>query len=175
MQVDRKALVVYYSRSGTTSPLADMLAGMLPADCEPIRERAGPARREGVRGFARSIADVVWRRRVELEPSRFDVSRYEMVVIGTPVWASCACAPVATWLADHARQLRHVAFFCSEGGRGSEKAFTQMSQLARISPVATCAVSARDLHTMRDYALLNAFAAKVRRRLAALEMIEWTL
>jgi hypothetical protein len=50
-----------------------------------------------------------------------------------------------------------------------------MSRMARISPVATCAVSARDLRALRDCALLNAFASKIRRRIAALEEMEWML
>jgi UDP-N-acetylglucosamine:LPS N-acetylglucosamine transferase len=166
---------VCFSRSGTTRRLADRLAAILPADCEGIRERGDPRRRRGIRGFVRSLADVIAQRRADVVPTAYDLARYDIVVVGTPVWASCPSTPVATWLADHRNQLRHVAFFCSLGGRGSDKAFERMRASAGVSPLATCAVTAADVQSGHDHALLDAFAHKIRHRLSTLETIEWTM
>ena len=175
MQDRPRILVVCYSRSGTTQRLADMLAATLPADCETLYEREGPRWRSGTRGYARSIVDVIAHRRANLRPTMHDPSHYDIVVVGTPVWASCASTPVATWLAAHHRQFRHVAFFCSLGGRGSEKAFEQMHASVGLSPLATCAGTGADLRAGREHALVNEFAHKIRHRLATLETIEWTM
>jgi flavodoxin-like protein len=175
MQDRPQILVVCFSRTGTTQRLADMLTAMLPADCETIRERGGPQWRRGARGYARSLADVIVHRRAELLPTDFDPSHHDIVVVGTPVWASSPSTPVATWLADHRKQFRHVAFCCSLGGHGSEKTFEQMRASAGVSPLATCAVTGADLRAGRDHVLLDAFAHKIRHRLATLGTTEWTI
>jgi hypothetical protein len=168
-------LVVCFSRSGATQRLADMLAALLPADCETLREREGVQWRSGARGYARSLIDIIARRPANLRPTMHDPTHYDIVIVGTPVWASHASAPVSTWLAQHHRQFRHVAFFCSLGGQGSDKAFDQMCASAGVSPLATCAVTGADLRAGRDHALVEEFAHKVRHRLAALQTIEWTM
>lgn len=168
-------LVVCFSRSGTTQRLADAIAAQLPADCETLREREGAQWRSGARGYARSLIDIIARRSANLRPTMHDPAQYDIVIVGTPVWASRASTPVSTWLAQHRRQFRHLALFCSRGSRGSDKAFEQMGASAGVSPLATCAVTGADLRAGRDYALVDEFARKVRHRLAALQTIEWTM
>jgi flavodoxin len=175
MQDRPRILVVCFSRSGTTQRLAEMLAARLPADCEALREREGLQPRSGTRGYARSIVDVIVHRRADLRPTMHDLSHYDIVVVGTPVWASRASTPIATWLVEHRKEFRQIAFFCSLGGRGSERAFEQMRASAGVSPIATCAVTGADVRAGRDHALLDEFAHKIRHRLAALETIEWTM
>jgi hypothetical protein len=170
-----QVLIVAFSRTGTTQRLAELLATLVPADCEALREREGPQHRRGVSGYVRSLVDTIGRRQANLLPTVHDPARYDAVVIATPVWASCAATPVTTWLAQHRGRLRNVAFLCSLGGHGSDKAFEQMHTSAGVSPIATCAVSATDLRAGRDHALLDGFAHKIRDRLSVLESLEWSI
>jgi menaquinone-dependent protoporphyrinogen IX oxidase len=170
-----RILIVSFSRTGTTERLADLLAARLLADCEALREREGPQWRSGVRGYLRSLADSIGQRHANPLPTAHDPTQYDVVVVGTPVWASCAAAPVTTWLAGHRGHLRKVAFFCSLGGYGSDKAFEQMHTSAGVTPLATCAIRAADLRAGRDQRLLDAFARKIRDRAAVLESLEWSL
>jgi len=43
--------------------------------------------------------------------------------------------------------VRTTAFFCTMGARGSEDTFAQMKLLAQRAPIATCAISARDMQS----------------------------
>jgi hypothetical protein len=52
------------------------------------------------------------------------------------------------------------------GGRGSEGAFSQMQALAQLAPIATCAVSARDIESGDAREKLARFALEVRDNLA---------
>jgi flavodoxin len=144
MNAPSRILVVFYSRSDTTAEFAGRLAAELDGDYERLQEVDFP-RRTGPFGFLCSILDVVRKRPSHLRPMTHELSNYDVVLIGTPVWAGRASTPVATWLAQHWHEVRTTAFFCTMGGRGSEDTFAQMQQLAHCAPIATCAISARDM------------------------------
>lgn len=135
-----KVLVVYYSRSGTTRTLASAIAKSLGSDIEEIVE---PRDRNGFIGYIRSLIETARRQPSAIEPSREDPSAYDLVIIGSPVWAGSIPAPVRSYLAANKARLPEVAFFCTLSGRGSESMFAQMQILLGKSPQASLAVTAR--------------------------------
>ncbi|MBP0593414.1 flavodoxin family protein [Paraburkholderia sp. LEh10] len=158
-------LVVYYSRGGRTRRIAEMLASELGADIEPICERSlGVARGRG-RGYVRSLVDAWLRRRIDLLPARHDVSSYDVVVVGSAVWASHASAPAVTWLKDHGARIRRLALLCCLRRRGGRQALTQMARAAGKPAIASCAVTARDLRFGIDGVKRQAFARRIKHRL----------
>ena len=165
MDVSRRMLVVFYSRSETTAAVARRLADALDADCARLQE-ADDRRRAGAVGFLRCLADVIGNRAANLRPTARSPSAYDVVVLGTPVWAGRASTPVSTWLARHAHELRATAFFCTMGARGELTAFGQMRALARQQPIATCAISGRDIGRGLAAGKLARFARSIARRLA---------
>ncbi|KUY85424.1 flavodoxin [Burkholderia territorii] len=165
MDTSRRMLVVFYSRSETTAAIARRLATELDADCERLQE-VDDRRRAGAVGFLRSLADVIRDRAADLRPTACSPSAYDVVVIGTPVWAGRASTPVSSWLARHGSELRATAFFCTMGQRGDLTAFGQMQALARQAPIATCAISGRDIGRGLAAGKLARFARSIARRLA---------
>jgi len=143
------------------------------APFEPIREQGANVSRAGARGYLRSLIDALCRRRVSIMPALHDSSCYEIVVIGSPVWASHASAPVLAWLTEHGEQIRHLALFCCLGGRGAGPALKQLAGAARKAPVATCAITTHDVHERLDGDLRQSFARKIRHKLAARLEVEW--
>ena len=87
---DGRILVVFFSRSGTTRKLASAIAASLGADLEEICDYSD---RRGVGGYIRSLIDAVGKRSVEIVPGGHDVAAYDLVVVGTPVWAGMPSAP----------------------------------------------------------------------------------
>jgi hypothetical protein len=77
-------------------------------------------------------------------PKKHEVSSYDLVVIGTPVWAWSLSSPVRAYLMATASQLPKVAFFCTLGGSGSENAFAQMTAIVGKEPRAVCAITQRE-------------------------------
>jgi len=136
-----KVLVVYYSRTGATRRLAEALAKALQADIEPITDRKN---RSGIFGYLRSLAESLQKRGAAVEPMKTDPRSYDLVVIGTPVWAWSVSSPVRSYLAANRRRLPDVAFFCTMGSRGGERAFEEMQAIAGKAPRAGCAVTARE-------------------------------
>lgn len=146
-----KVLVVYYSRSGNTRRLGDEIArAFANCDVEVIRDTAA---RRGVGGYLRSAYQALRRQTTRLEPSRFDPRKYDLVIVGTPVWASSLSVPVRSYLGEHGRELTRVAFFLTHGGSGKNRVFAQMTHLTAKPPVATLAV--REVELRRDSFLVR--------------------
>lgn len=144
----KKILVVYYSRTGYTRNLAGEIVAELHADVDQLDDRRD---RCGIFGYLRCAREALKKRTVELLPPVYDPSNYDLVVVGTPVWAGNMCSPLRSYVAAHRAQLKEVAFFCTQGGSGAEKVFRDLAQLCGKSPLATLAVTDREL-TGRTYA-----------------------
>jgi flavodoxin len=153
-------LVVYFSRTGNTRSVAEAVAERLRADHEPIVE-LGPARR-GLRGWTRSVMDSVLHNLPAIRSPIHQPSAYDLVVIGTPVWSASMAAPVRTYLVTHQPEFREVAFFCTQGGSGAERAFAQMSGVSRLLPRATLAIGEGQLHTDLSLAEIDRFVGELR-------------
>jgi hypothetical protein len=132
-----RVLVVYYSRSGNTKRLARAIAAALAADVEELHD---PTDRSGVLGYLRSGVEAYAGVLAGLEHPRRDPAGYDVVVVGTPVWAASVSSPVRTYLWHEQARLPQVAFVATLGGRGEKRAFGQMKALAGRSPIATLAV-----------------------------------
>jgi flavodoxin len=137
-----RTLVVSYSRTGNTRRLARALARALGADHEEIRDRAD---RAGIAGYLRCGLEALLEASTEIGPPKHDPAGYDLVVVGTPVWATSVSSPVRTFLWLERQRLPAVAFFATLGGAGSERAFGQMRALAGKAPAATLAVRESDL------------------------------
>ncbi|MGF6920581.1 flavodoxin family protein [Paraburkholderia sp. 40] len=164
-----KVLVVYFSRTGTTRLLASAIAGMLAADLEAIcdcSDRAGPG------GYLRSLIDAIRKRPTEIGPAGLSVSAYDLVVIGSPVWAGSVSAPVRSYLIENRARLPQVAFFCSFGGHGADAALREMGELAGKPAVAECKITAAAAHQGAQ-AALAAFVGGLKRHLARAGEFEW--
>ncbi|OIQ74409.1 flavodoxin [mine drainage metagenome] len=154
-----KTLVTFYSRSGTTRRIAEALSATLKCDLEEITE---PKPRTGFLGYIRSLLEASWRRPSTILPKKHDVSSYDLVVIGTPVWAWSLSSPVRTYLMATASQLPEVAFFCTLGGSGSESAFAQMTAIVGKQPRAVCAITQREAWSENYFDRLSQFQKALR-------------
>jgi flavodoxin len=166
---EAKVLVVYFSRTGTTRLLASTIARMLGADLEEICDCSD---REGAGGYLRSLVDAIRKRPTEIVPAGLSVSAYDLVVIGSPVWAGSVSAPVRSYLIENRARLPQIAFFCSYGGRGADKALREMRQLVGKPPVAECKVTAAEAHRGTHAALAD-FVGGLKRHLARASEFEW--
>ncbi|MGO8909902.1 MAG: flavodoxin family protein [Bradyrhizobium sp.] len=149
-----RTLVVFYSRSGTTRRIAEALSAALKCDLEEITE---PRPRTGFFGYIRSLLEASRKRPSTILPKKHEVSSYDLVVIGTPVWAWSLSSPVRAYLMATASQLPKVAFFCTLGARGSESAFAQMTAIVGKKPRAICAIAQGEVLSGGYSARLSAF------------------
>ncbi|TYB30492.1 MAG: flavodoxin [Candidatus Mcinerneyibacterium aminivorans] len=105
-----KALVVYYSRTGITQNLAENIAKNLNADMDEIKDKKS---RSGLFGWFGAGKDAVLKKETEIEYDA-DPENYDVVIIGSPVWAGNITPAVRTYLNKFTFQK--VAFFATYGG-----------------------------------------------------------
>jgi hypothetical protein len=159
-----RALVVFYSLTGTTRRVARALAAELGADLEEIR---CPSYYRGFFGFWRA-GYASWKSKIpEIGPPQHDPSKYDLVVVGGPVWAWNVCTPVRAYLTRAAGRLPAVAFFVTVGGVGFEQALATMEALAPRNPAATLTQRTEDFNRGTDHTATASFAAALRRTKAA--------
>lgn len=137
-----KSLVTYFSRTGHTQRVATEIATLIGADLEPIVEQRS---RKGVFGYLRSGRDAYKKLIVPIEPSKKDPAAYELVVLGTPVWAGSISAPVRAYVAAHKQKLGRIALFCTQGGSGGPKVLRELAELIGAVPAATLVINEKAL------------------------------
>jgi len=130
----KRALVVFYSRTGATKIVGDKIARLLQCDSEELVDRRP---RLGLAGYLRSGFDATFRRSADLAPTKLDPSAYDLVLIGTPIWNASVSAPIRTYLAANQARIKRVAFFCTHGSSGSAKVLEELERLCAKKPVAT--------------------------------------
>ncbi len=108
-----KKLVVYYSRTGTTKIAAEILAKELNADIEGIVDKT---KRSGIFGFIKSGRDAMKRRMTEIEPVKQNANSYDLIVIGTPVWAGNIPPAIRTYLTKNSLEKKKVAILITCSG-----------------------------------------------------------
>ena len=142
-----KILVVYYSLSGKTKTVAHELAKSLSADIEKIQDK------KSRKGFWRHILagfEAYKKRSTTITSSKFNPADYDLVIIGTPVWAADMACAVRAWLEEHKDALKYVAFFVTMGSGGATKTFKAMQHLIHKKPVATMALTDKNI-TRNNY------------------------
>jgi flavodoxin len=135
-------LVAYFSRTGYTRKVAEEIAARCGADLDDIQ---GVRDRSGILGYLRSAREALNRTLVDIRPATRDPGDYELVVLGTPVWAGHVCSPMLAYLTANRARFRRVAFFATEGGSGAEKVFREMADLCGQQPVASAVFRDREI------------------------------
>jgi flavodoxin len=138
----KKILVAYYSRTGTTRKVAEMLAQKLGAELEEIKDTVD---RSGIKGYLLSGRDATLKKLTELYPIAKNPADYNLVLVGTPIWSWNVSTPIRTYVTEQKNNLKSVAFFCTMGGSGDGRAFATLSEISGQKPLATLALITREV------------------------------
>ncbi|MFW6103276.1 MAG: flavodoxin family protein [Chloroflexota bacterium] len=164
-----KTLVVYFSNTGNTRTVAEVLVAYFNADIEEIRERKSrPLLRvpkEGEKPEGLSVMKAAMggflRLSSQIEAPRHDPSAYDLVIVGSPVWAGGLAPAVRSYLRKYRGKLRKAAFFCTAESPEKGHVFDQMRKLARNEPVAVMPVPVAEIRENDVDARVSEFASRV--------------
>jgi flavodoxin len=136
-----KALVVYYSRTGTTRKAAKQIAENLKCDIEEIIDKKD---RSGAMVYVTGGRDAMKKLPTEIGPIKKDPSQYDLVIIGTPVWAWTITPAIRTYLA--ANKVKKAAFFVTMTRSGDKGSFQEMERITGLKPQATMALIDKEVN-----------------------------
>lgn len=112
-----KALVLYYSQTGTTEKVALAIAEKTGADVEAI-VAVKPYDGDYNATIARGLQEMQDGAYPELQPLKSDVAQYDIVFIGYPVWFGTYAPPIETLLNTADLKGKKVVPFCTFGSGG---------------------------------------------------------
>jgi flavodoxin len=128
-----KTLVVYYSRDGLTKKIGGSLAGLLQAETEELIDLTS---RQGLWGWLFAGRDAFRQKLTKLKKPAKSPADYDLVVIGSPVWASNITPAIRTYLTESKGKIKKTAFFACKGGTSTTKFFAEMERLSGRRPLA---------------------------------------
>ena len=115
-----KTAVVFYSMHGNVRYVSEKVAKELGADLiELVPVKAYPDK--GAMQFIWGGSAVTFKKKPELEPYTFNTSDYDLVIIGTPVWASNFTPPLRTFFENNDLTGKKIAVIATSAGGDSSK------------------------------------------------------
>jgi len=90
-----KAIVLYYSRTGTTRVVANTIQEALDCDLQEIKDLKD---RSGIKGFWGGTKDVSDKVKADIKPEMLDLAAYDLILICSPVWVQHFAPAVTTFM-----------------------------------------------------------------------------
>jgi flavodoxin len=131
-----KTLVVYYSRTGFTKKLA------LQAETEELVDNTS---RKGIMGWITGGRDAVKRFMTVISPAQKDPAQYDLVLLGSPVWAGTMAPALRTYLTQQKSKIKRSACFCTMGGSGDQNLFAHVAEILGQKSAATLTVRTKQV------------------------------
>lgn len=122
-----KVLVLYFSQNGTTKAVAEEIQARLGADIEaivPVEAYDGDYAATIARSREEREGDVL----PELQPLTSDISSYDIIFLGYPIWFGTYAQPVKTLLASQDFAGKKVVPFCTFGSGGLDSSARDLAE-----------------------------------------------
>jgi flavodoxin len=120
------AIVIFYSRTGNTRTVAQAISNSLDCDLQEILDLKD---RSGIKGFIGGVVDTNKNALTDISPNSVDLTAYNPVLIGSPIWGNKFCPAMATFCKAADFKGKKVILFAVTSGRATQKNFDQYSNL----------------------------------------------
>ena len=151
-------LIIYFSRTGRTRKVAKAIQEATGFDLEEIKEKTG---RDGTLGWLKSGMESTRRMLPQIKPLTHDPSQYDIVIIGTPIWASNMSSPIRAFITEYKNKINKIALFCTGDGVDPKKVFIPISELLGKERMATFGLIGPDREEEVAFLKIQEFAAKL--------------
>lgn len=111
-----KILVIYYSLEGNTKFIAQKIAEATGSDILELKLKKETVKPHSLSKYLWGGKQVMMKEKPELLPFEANPNQYDLLFIGTPVWAWSYSPPINTFLAGTKLGDKKIALFCSHGG-----------------------------------------------------------
>lgn len=156
---NKKTLVVYYTRSGVTKKVADKITELLGAEEEELIDNVN---RSGALGFIAAGKEATFKQEVPINPLQKKVEDYDLVIMGTPIWAGTISSAVRTFLKQNEGKIKQAAYFATSGSGDSGNAFKHIEEILKAEPVATISLTQKSVKTGTFTKDLESFLEKLK-------------
>ncbi len=123
----KKALVLYYSQTTNTKKVAQEIASRLGADLEEV-VAVKPYDGDFQATINRSMKERQEGVTPDIKPLKADLSKYDVIFLGYPIWFGTYAPPVITLLNQIDLAGKKVVPFCTFGSGGLEASIKDLSE-----------------------------------------------
>jgi flavodoxin len=124
-----KTLIMYYSKSGNTETVAKTLSNELSTDLIKIEDNK---KRDGLFSMSRSVKDALREAKTKISPEKLDLDDYDLIYIGTPVWAGKPTPAIITAIDTYDFKGKNVILFATMKKSGDEKTIAKMKEKIQV-------------------------------------------
>ncbi|SFD15246.1 flavodoxin family protein [Clostridium uliginosum] len=122
-----RTLIIFYSLEGNTRFIANVINEELQGDIIELKPKKKiPSK--GFRKFLWGGKQVLFNEKPEIEDIKVDFAKYDLIVFGTPVWASNFAPVFNTFFQKYNIRDKKIALFCCHGGGGEGKTFIKFKE-----------------------------------------------
>lgn len=132
---EQKALVLYYSQTGTTQAVAEEIQSQLGADIERF-DVVDPYTGDFNATIARSQAETAQGITPALVAIQSDLSKYDVIFLGYPIWFGTYAPPVKALLEANDFSGKTIVPFCTFGSGGLNTSAADLVQALPESKIA---------------------------------------
>ena len=134
VSVGGKTLIVYFSWSGHTRTVANIIHDLTGSDIVEI---------EVEEPYSSVYSEVTARARQELDndirPALVtkveNMDEYDTLIVGTPIWSSRLSTPVKSFLASYDLSGKKILPFCTHGGSGTARSVDNIREVCPDSEI----------------------------------------
>lgn len=155
-----RALVAYYSRNGNTRKVAKEISELLDCDIENIIDTKN---RDGFFNWFICGRDAIKKKETIIEKNQHNPSKYDLVILGTPVWAGNMAPALRTYIKKNKTKLKNVAFFCTCGGSSCDNMFDELCLISNKKPLANLTVKQNEIKQELFLEKVKEFCDKLKR------------
>ena len=117
-----KTAVIYYSYDGSCARTAEAIKTALNADFRSAADvfeikTVDTKRRKGFFKMVWGGSQVMRNKKPALQPMSVDLKAYELIVLGTPVWAASPTPAMVSFLSTTEITGKKIALFCCHAGK----------------------------------------------------------
>ena len=120
-----KNLIIYYSLNGNTEYAAKLLADKTGSDLIRLSPKSEPPKQGRMKFFIGGFR-ALFHTTPKLEPLSINLNDYELVIIGTPVWAGTYTPAIGSFLKEYNLKDKKVAIFVSSSSGEGDKTIKQL-------------------------------------------------
>lgn len=130
---EKTILVAYYSHSGNTKKVAELIHSQLGGDVFEIVP---------TKAYPNDYNSLVQVGKQEKEQNIYpeinengDLTAYDTIFVGTPVWWYTMAGPLKTFLKENDFAGKTIVPFCTHGGGGASNTYSDIKKLAPAADV----------------------------------------
>lgn len=130
---DNKILIAYYSHSGNTRRLAEIIQRVTNGELFEIKPK-----KEYPTDYNEVVNIAKKEKEDEFKPElmeNIDIREYDTIYLGTPVWWYTFASPIRTFLEENNFDKKTIIPFCTHGGGGESSTYIDIERLAKGAKV----------------------------------------